>query len=143
MNIVYFFFIANLQLLWLWLVLFPLTLVVIVVDPKPYHIDYHIVKFSWFKCHCNIRTNKFSSEHVLYFNIPGTFSKSMTYIRMDYLGITNRFSNWFSKLGFNFYYMFYKLNYGGWYNWYLFFSNYDKFRMYDLFYHNWYRLILI
>jgi len=35
-----------------------------------YYINWHVVSFKWFRC-CNIITNKFSFEHVLYFTFSG------------------------------------------------------------------------
>jgi hypothetical protein len=53
-----------------------------------YYINWHIVSFRQFRCCHGSRTNKFSSEHVLYFNFFGAFFGSMFYAKTNYIGIT-------------------------------------------------------
>ncbi len=72
------------------------------ISNSSYHIDWYIVSFRCFRCCCSIATNKFNFEHVLYFNLFGTFSKSMLYTITNYIGISNKYSNQFSRLCFIF-----------------------------------------
>jgi hypothetical protein len=84
-----------------------------------YYINWHIVNFRQFKCCCGIRTNMFTSKHVLYLNIFGAFSLSMFYIKANYSRIMIKYFSWFNMLGFNSCYRFRGLNYSDWHKWYL------------------------
>jgi len=74
-----------------------------------------------FRWRHGIRTNKFSSEHILYFKFFTTFFGSMFYARTNYTWIINMYFSWFNRLGFCPCYTFCRLNYNSWHNWYLFF----------------------
>jgi hypothetical protein len=39
-----------------------------------YYINWHIANFKQFRCYRDIKTNKFSFEHVMYLNIPRALS---------------------------------------------------------------------
>ncbi len=118
MNLVNVFLITNLQLLFFEHLMFQLL---IANGNNNYYINWHIVSFRRFRCCCDIKTNKFSFEHVMHFNLPGAFSRSMFYIKINYTGITNMYISWFNKLDFSSWYKFCRFNYSNWHYSYLFF----------------------
>ncbi len=107
-----------------------------------YYINWYIISFRQFRCCYDNRTNKFSSKHVMYFNLFRASCKSMFCTIIDYTGIMNMYFSWFHKLGLVLGTCFIDLTIAtgatG-----TSFSCYDRSLLNDRFYHNWYRLMLI
>jgi hypothetical protein len=95
----------------------------IVSGDNSYYIDWHIVGFKQFRwCH-GIKTNMFSSEHVMYLKFYRALSRSMFYDKINYTRIMNMYFSWFIRLGFCPYYIFYRFNCSNWHNIYLSFPS--------------------
>jgi hypothetical protein len=114
----------------------------VVINNNDY-INWHVVGFLRLRCCCGIITNRFSSEHVLYFNFFGAFHGFMLYVKTKIIQDNEQHFSLFNRLGFCSCYKFCRLNCSNWHNLYLSFPIMTKFSLNDRFYHNWYKLMLI